>query len=242
MWARSTGVLLGTPGVRVVDLCHLVPAGGIQTGAFLLRRARDAFPVGTVLLGVVDPGVGTNRRPVAIRDSVGFLVGPDNGLLAWAARDDAQWRALSSALRSPCSLGRTFDGRDLFAPVAAGLASGRLAFEDLGPTISDPLRPPFPSWSRQDRTLRGEVIHVDRFGNVLTSIPGDAWTEKTGEGSPLVVRCRGTSHPAVRGVYQQSRGLTVHEDSSGFLEIAWNGNSAAAMLQLGPGDLVEVGE
>lgn len=236
------GVLLGTPGVRVVDLCHLVPPGRIRTGAFLLRRSRDAFPVGTVLLGVVDPGVGTTRRPVAVRDSLGFLVGPDNGLLAWAAQDDAEWRILSPTLRAPRSCGRTFDGRDLFAPVAAGLASGRLVFQDLGPAISDPLRPPFPSWSRHDRMLRGEVLHVDRFGNVVTSIPGDVWPEAMGDGSPLVVRCWGTSHPAVHGVYQQSRGLTVHRDSSGFLEIAWNGDSAAAMLHLGPGDLVEVGE
>jgi len=239
--AEVHGVLLGAaPSLRVTDVSHLVPPGEVRTGAFLLRTVRGAFPSGTVLLGVVDPGVGTTRRPVAVRDSRGFLVGPDNGLLSWAVDGGAEWREIVPTHRVERNGGRTFDGRDLFAPVAGALASRALAFEEVGPRISDPLRLPFPSWSRRDRTFRGEVLHVDRFGNVLTSIPGGAWTPEVPEGSPLTLRCGGASHPALHGVYQDSPGLTVHRDSSGFLEVALYGASAAALLHLGPGDALEV--
>ncbi len=235
------GALLSeAAGLRVVDISHLVPPGNVRTGAFLLKKARHSFPAGTVLLAVVDPGVGTSRRPVAVRDHTGFAVGPDDGLLAWAMDPDAEWREIPPSFRSPRSRGRTFDGRDLFAPVAGALASGRLSFEEIGSPISDPLRPPFPSWSRQGRTLQGEVLHVDRFGNVLTSIPGDAWPKDLPDGAPLSVRCHGTSHQAIQGVYGDSRGITVHRDSSGFLEVALSGASASAMLRLLPGDSLEV--
>jgi S-adenosylmethionine hydrolase len=239
--AEVHGVLLGIDSrLRVIDVSHLVPPGEVRTGAFLLYRVRSAFPPGTVLLGVVDPGVGTDRRPLAVRGSLGLLGGPDNGLLGWAADDGAEWREIDRRHRSPRSAGRTFDGRDLFAPVAGALASGTLPFEEVGPRISDPLRFPFPSWSLRERTLRGEVLHVDRFGNVLTSIPGDSWRPAVPEGSALRIRCGGASHPALHGVYQDSPGLTVHPDSSGFLEVSLRGASAAAMLHLGPGDVLEV--
>lgn len=234
------GVIAGKRGVRVVDLCHLVPPGDVRTGAFLLMRGRSAFPVLSVFLGVVDPGVGTSRRPVAVQDSRGFLVGPDNGLLSWAAESGSIWRAIDPSHRSTDSRSRTFDGKDLFGPVAAGLASGVLSFDDVGPVIGDPVRLPFPSWSRRGRTWHGEVLHVDRFGNVLTSIPTEAWSQVMADASLLEIRCRGAIHPATVGVYQESRGLTVHGDSSGFLEVALNRASAAEMMGVRPGDGLEV--
>jgi len=156
----------------LVDLTHAVPPQDVQAGAFLLWSAVEVFAAGTVHLAVVDPGVGSKRRAIAIRSRRGDLfVGPDNGLLLPAVTrlggtnlaveltDERYWRSSPS---------RTFHGRDIFGPVAAHLASGA-PLEAVGQPISDFHRLELP----EPRGLAGEVIHVDAFGNLVTNLPAD---------------------------------------------------------------------
>jgi len=165
------GVILSIcPSARLVDLTHDVAPQDILGGALALEAGWPYFPEGTVHLAVVDPGVGSARRALAIRARGHCLVGPDNGLLTPALMD-AGWRAV--ALTAPeyrlAEVSRTFHGRDVFAPAAAYLAAG-VPLERLGPAVTDPVRRPIPRSRLEDGTLIGEVLAVDRFGNLLTSI------------------------------------------------------------------------
>jgi len=165
------GVILSIcPSARLVDLTHEVEPQNILGGALALEAAWPYFPEGTVHLAVVDPGVGSARRALAVRARGHYLVGPDNGLLTPALMD-AGWRAV--ALTAPeyrlAEVSRTFHGRDVFAPAAAYLAAG-VPLERLGPAVTDPVRRPIPRSRLEDGALIGEVLAVDRFGNLLTSI------------------------------------------------------------------------
>jgi S-adenosyl-L-methionine hydrolase (adenosine-forming) len=170
-----TGVVHGVihdvcPGAPVVDLTHAIPPGRITRGAFILEAAAPDFPAGTIHLAVVDPGVGTARRGLAVRAHAQLFVGPDNGLLGWALSDPAhEARELREAryFREPVS--RTFHGRDVFAPVAAHLACG-VTFESLGPIVRDAVRIDADEPGTRDGGLAGRVMFIDRFGNALTNL------------------------------------------------------------------------
>lgn len=163
------------PGATLLDLCHSVPPQDITAGALLLHQAAPYCPEDTVFLAVVDPGVGSSRRPICLRVAGRTLVGPDNGLL-WPAA--TLWGAPEAFVldRPECWLpdvGRTFHGRDIFAPVAAALAGGTPC-EALGTTVTDPVRLAFPVPAGAGGALRGEVIYVDHYGNAVTSLtPSD---------------------------------------------------------------------
>lgn len=156
----------------IVDLSHELPAHRIAEAAFLLRAMAVAFPAGTVHVAVVDPGVGGRRAPIAIQCRDGSrLVGPDNGVLAPLAEalgGPRAWR-IEPRLGAAPRVGATFDGRDLFAPAAARLALGA-ATSSLGPP--HPFHPlALPSAKRGPEGARGEIVHIDRFGNLITNIP-----------------------------------------------------------------------
>jgi S-adenosylmethionine hydrolase len=172
------------PAARIIDLTHQVTPQAIREGAFLLHAACPYFPPGTVHVAVVDPGVGTARRAVALDvPGLGRFVGPDNGLFTpiLAEHPDTEARAISNPEFTIARLGRptsaTFHGRDIFAPAAALLARGE-PFTALGSPL-DPaglVRLPhfWASWdvgTSQSRTIHGEVIHIDSFGNLVTNIP-----------------------------------------------------------------------
>ncbi len=166
------GVLAaGAPGVVVDDVAHDVPRGDITAGAVALLRYWDLYPGGTVHLVVVDPGVGTDRRAVAVRAGGRYLVGPDNGVLSWALAATGRSRAVE--IRQPVagtpSASATFHGRDIFAPAAAHLAGGG-ALEELGPPADHLVRLPMPEAETGAGVVRGEVLAVDRFGNLVTNI------------------------------------------------------------------------
>jgi S-adenosylmethionine hydrolase len=166
-------ILAVAPAVQLVDLTHAVPPQDVLGGAFLLWSAVEVFPPGSVHLAVVDPGVGSARRAVALQARRGDLfVGPDNGLLVPALeRLGGLLRAVELTERrywrpAPSS---TFHGRDIFGPVAGHLAAG-IALPDLGRPIDDPLRLELPT----PRGLEGEVVHVDTYGNLVTNLPAAA--------------------------------------------------------------------
>lgn len=164
------GILLRqAPGATILDITHEIAPGDIAGGAYAVGRAWRAFPEGTVHLAVVDPGVGTVRRALIVAALGQCFVGPDNGLLTSAleARGARAFTLAMSADASP-----TFHGRDVFAPAAARLATGT-APEEIGTPVSDPIRLPRPKLQRQRGDIVGQVIHVDRFGTLVTNVPGD---------------------------------------------------------------------
>jgi S-adenosylmethionine hydrolase len=235
----------GCPAARIVDLAHDLHAGQIERAAFVLEAAAPDFPAGTVHLAVVDPGVGTSRRALAVRAHGQWFVGPDNGLLEWGLADPAaEARELTAEawFRRPVS--RTFHGRDVFAPVAARLASGA-DFEEVGPVVRDPvrLRRRAPEVGAAGE-LVGRVMYVDRFGNALTNLTegelADAFP--TVPETRLQVRVAGR---IVRGLARSYGDAPVGTilaiiGSSGRLEIAQVGGDASERLGIGEGDAVAV--
>lgn len=163
----------GVPPDRLVELAHDLPAHGVREAAFVLRAMARGFPSSAVHLVVVDPGVGGRRRAIVIETRSGpLLVGPDNGVLVPLAEElgiRATYHLVRSIVARVPAVGTTFDGRDLFAPAAALLATGTRA-SALGPR-TEPTPLVLPPAARTAVGARGEVLHVDRFGNVITNIP-----------------------------------------------------------------------
>ncbi len=245
------------PGAPLVDLTHEVSPFAIDEGAWLLETALPFLPAPAVVLAVVDPGVGSERLPIAVRAPVGgdsdpaaarYFVGPDNGLLSGAVPpgerpappggpcavpDGLAVRAIESAEARLAAVSATFHGRDLFAPAAAHLAAGG-EFEALGPAPGGlRLRPPFAARPEGER-LRGKVIHIDRYGNLVTTIrkeqlPANYVLEVAGRRIERAVR---TFSDAPRAT------LACHVDSSGFLAIAEREGSAAVRTGAVRGDAV----
>src|SRR5262245_21477138 len=229
------GVALGIcPAARLVDLTHEVPPQAIRLGALVLRSAVDFFPPGTVHLAVVDPGVGTARTPVLVVTERGSLVGPDNGLLAPAAAAlgvrAVHRLAREQYFRHPVS--DTFHGRDIFAPVAAHLAAGT-APASFGPALPalQPLALPEPRSAAG--AVHGEVVYVDRFGNLVTNIPASALASFRHQS--LSVRIAGmTISPLAPAYAAAAPGAPVALIGSWrTLEVAVRDGNAAERLQVG---------
>jgi S-adenosylmethionine hydrolase len=231
------------PSASVIDVTHLVPRGDIRHGAYVLEQAVPYFPR-AVHVAVVDPGVGTSRRAVAIVAGEHVLVGPDNGLLPRAAHQlggaqrahhlDASWFRLQ-----PTSA--TFHGRDVFSPAAAHIAAG-VALERLGPAIAvDTLaRLPAPVSRVIGDAVEGEVLIVDRFGNAQTSVEAGQLTE-IGVAVGSRVMCRTAAGSAPLSFVETFASVGAGEllalvDSAGLVALAVNLGDAAAMLGLKPGD------
>ena len=170
--AEMKGTILSIcPEVSIVDITHEIAKFNIRMGAYVLASAASYFPKGTIHVAVVDPGVGTLRRPILIQTQSGFFVGPDNGLLILAAEN--QGITCIQEITNPDFMlprvSSTFHGRDLFAPVAAHLAKSVPASE-FGPQIRDAMKPDFTKVAVRKNVLVGEVLHVDDFGNIITNI------------------------------------------------------------------------
>ena len=160
------GVILGAcPRARIVDLSHDLDPGDLLGAALVLEDARPHFPKGTVHVVVVDPGVGTDRRALVVRSGGQWFVGPDNGVLAPALAADPKGEAREIPVPSGASM--TFHGRDVFAPAAAALAAGK---RPRGRIVRDPVRLEGFSCRRHGGRIDGQVLRVDRFGNLVTSV------------------------------------------------------------------------
>lgn len=235
------GVILSIcPSARLVDLTHDLPPQDIVAGALALESAVPFFPSGTVHLAVVDPGVGTARRALAVRADGRYLVGPDNGLLTLAL-GRAQWNAVSLAApeyRLP-EVSQTFHGRDIFAPAAAYLAAG-VPLERLGPPVTDPARLSLPGCRMAGGWLVGEVLGADRFGNLVTSIPAVRLEALAGHGS-AVFEVSGRSLRLVRSYDEADDGTPAAiVGSTGRLEVFVKGGSASDALAARRGTPVRV--
>lgn len=227
--AEVKGILLSrAPGATLVDVTHEVAAGDILSAQYLLSRSWWRFPAGTVHFVVVDPGVGSPRRALAARHADHGFVGPDNGLLTPILAE-----ATVVALAVPGDAAPTFHGRDVFAPAAAALATGA-ALDTLGSPVADPVWHPLPEAETRDGALVGVVVHVDRFGTLVTNLPTDvippaAHVEIAGrDAGPL----RRAFTDVVPGHLLAFRG------SGGTVEVAVRDGSAARALGAATGTVV----
>ncbi|HEU5194692.1 MAG TPA: SAM-dependent chlorinase/fluorinase [Methylomirabilota bacterium] len=241
--AEMKGVILGIAEaarqpLSLIDVTHDVERHDITEGALALEAAAPCFPAGTVHLAVVDPGVGTARRGLALQAGRQVFIGPDNGLFT-PFLENGDWRAwelIEADFRLPV-VSRTFHGRDVFAPAAAHVATG-VEPARLGPPIADPVRLAWPEVRAVAGAVAGAVVHADRFGNLITSIHARTLAPVTRD---LVVRVGGREVPLV-GTYGD---LLVGRPgaligSSGRLEIAVREGSAATLLRARRGTSVVV--
>jgi S-adenosylmethionine hydrolase len=232
------GVLLRRcPGARLVDLSHEIPPGAIDAAGYVLRQSAPWFPRGTVHVAVVDPGVGSARRAVVVTTEDHRYVAPDNGLLTLVLEEapPVEVRSIENRDLWERDVSAVFHGRDLFAPVAAHLASnGDPAI--VGPEVSPDMlvRRPWPMPEERGSVRQGSVVYVDRFGNLVTNLPVAA--SEIAMGSVEVER-----HvvPVVRTYGDVAMGeLLAYRGSAGLLEVACREGNAATRLGGGPGLVV----
>ncbi len=230
------------PAAKIIDITHLVPPGDVRRGAAVLAQTVAYLPP-AVHVAVVDPGVGTARRAVAVAAGDSILVGPDNGLLSWAIAALGGGKTAIQLTNGELWLhpvSATFQGRDIFMPVAAHLAAGT-ELADAGDEISvaDLVALPAPTSRLHEGSAEGEVMSVDRFGNVQLSIPAaDAGRLGIGIGSPLVVLCgrRQLTVPYLDTFAAGAPGeIVAFTDSAGLISLAINSGDAAQQLGLPPG-------
>jgi hypothetical protein len=244
--AAMKGVILSiNHDARIVDVRHDVAPGNVAEGAFALLSAAPHFPF-AVHVGVVDPGVGTERRAIAVVCEGAIFVGPDNGLLMPAAKGmgvkDVRHLTNSAYWRQPVH--PTFHGRDIFVPVAAHLTLGAKV-ADLGPSIRDPVDLDFGRAEATTDGFHADVIYVDAFGNVVTNVLREAAEGRWPYGATvrLHVGPRAFSLAFLRAYGIAARGsLLATIGSHGFLEVAVNGGSAAATTGLKQWDAVALRE
>jgi S-adenosylmethionine hydrolase len=239
--AQVKGVLLrrGPPALRIVDLGHEIGAHDVREGAFFLRSVVPAFPAGTIHLAVVDPGVGSARRPIAAEASGQWLVGPDNGLFSFALRSGARVHEIAQgAVSAPAP---TFHARDVFAPAAARLAWGE-PIAALGPRVHDPVLLAWPAPQPRAGAVHGEVVHVDRFGNLISNIERGHVQAVSVARVVLQSGGRRAAPLAISDHYAQAAqgALLALFGSVGLLEIAVRDASAADLTGAGVGSELTV--
>ena len=227
-------VILGIcPNARIVDITHEIRPFDIAGAAFTIAQARPYFPPKTVHVVVVDPGVGTARRPILVEAAGQFFLGPDNGVFALAlSREKHRVRAISNAKYFLKPVSQTFHGRDVFAPVAAHIANGR-SLARIGKLITDPLISSSPEPVGDiKRGWTGSVLHVDHFGNVITNLPASDFPR------PFVMTLGAKKVTRLAGDYQSfgPGELFAIAGSSGYLEISARESSAAKILGVKRGD------
>ena len=228
--AVKGAILSVNPNVAIVDITHEIPAQDIEAGAFMLLAAYKTFPRGTIHVAVVDPGVGSARRPIIVTANEQFFVGPDNGLFSYIYDRESSHQSFHVVEEKYFRLdpSSTFHGRDIFAPVAAALSTG-VPPQQFGPAINDEIRLP-----SLETPLR--IIHIDHFGNCVTNIRREVFEAKS-------LSVNGRTITALRNFYGEAKPGEIFAiwGSAGFLEISVNGGSAAQILGAKRGDTILLG-
>jgi S-adenosylmethionine hydrolase len=239
--AALKGVVLQlAPEAQIVDVSHKITAQNVLEGAFVMAAIVDAFPPGTVHLGVVDPGVGTSRKLAAVKVAGQWIVGPDNGLLCGVVRGrepEGIWEIANPSLWRPV-ISNTFHGRDILAPAAAHLLA-RGAPEVLGPRMNKVIHLANFDPRETEQGLVGEVIFRDAFGNLITNVRGDRLGSRP-ENQDWEIEIAGSHvQGLVRTYAHRMHGeLVALVGSSGWVEIAIVNGDASRFLSAGPGTTV----
>jgi S-adenosylmethionine hydrolase len=230
--AAMKGVILSiNPQANIVDVTHEIKPQNIDSAEFILRAVYGDFPVGTIFLCVVDPGVGSARRAIIVKSQNYIFVGPDNGTFSFVITKNTHITSIEndSYFRKPVS--NTFHGRDVFAPTAAHLSIG-VPPAEFGPEVRDPVTLPSPDLRPLDNgELEGRIIYIDRFGNLVTNITAEqARSAFQLEISGRLIIGRRTAYA---GAEPGKPFLVV--GSAGFIEVSINGGSAAELLKASVG-------
>jgi S-adenosylmethionine hydrolase len=242
--AAVKGVVLRlAPGTVLVDVSHQIPPGDLQGAGFVLAAASPWFPAGTVHLAVVDPGVGSARRILAAETGEAVFLAPDNGLLTPVFPRCAAVRSVERPDLHLPDGGATFHGRDRFAPIAAALLRGESPAA-LGPEIADPVRLDAPPPVRENSRAAGRVIHVDRYGNLVTDLPA-SWLPDSGAVSWSAEIEGGSARPRRRITRSASHYAEIPPGeaalvagSCGTLEASLRGESLALRWNVRRGDRI----
>ncbi len=244
--AMKGAILSVSSGALIVDITHEIPPHDIQAGAFTLAAAYKTFPANTIHVAVVDPGVGSKRRPILVQAGEHFFVGPDNGLFGFVYESEAANLRVFHLNREQyfrAEVSETFHGRDVFAPVAGALANG-IAPVDLGGEITDYVRQDsIAPRALDDESIEAFVIHIDRFGNCVTNLTRRELTDdKIERGVRLIINNQAiTSIRRFFSEERETRGeLFAVWGSAGYLEIVAFRDSAARLLCVQRGQRVIV--
>jgi S-adenosylmethionine hydrolase len=244
--ASMKGVILSiNPAVTIVDLSHQITSHQIEEAGYFLRSCYRYYPEGTIHVAVVDPGVGTARRPLLISTSRAMFIGPDNGLFSEVLEQEPGaklWQIDNKQYRL-ATAGSTFDGRDVFAPAAAWLTKGvPPAF--MGSAIHDPIRSSTAHPIRHDELLIGKIVSIDRFGNLISNITARQVQEFRASLGDEMVEIHIGTHVITNLVGNYSQGSREDPsaliNSGGTLEIFLREESAANRLQIGVGEEVQL--
>ncbi len=225
---------------KVVDITHRVKAGAILQAASLIQEAYPYFPEGTVHVGVIDPGVGSDRRLILVSIKSHLFVGPDNGIF-WPiieSHNDARVIELTQSQYFLEKISYTFHGRDIFAPVAAHLSKGLDPFK-MGAPINDPVKLHWPTARVKKGKLVGQVVRIDAFGNLITNIHEKEIKEFLGDAVPLI-RAGDLSIEGIRRTYAEAEmgEFLAMIGSSGFMELAVNMGHASQRLGLDSDEII----
>jgi len=235
-------VLAANPRARIVDVTHEIPAHDIISGAFTLLRSYSYFPEGTIHVAVVDPGVGGKRKEIAVRTERYVFIGPDNGILSPVLETE---KALEvRVIRNPPfvldEVSNTFHGRDVFAPCAGHLSAGR-KFESVGEVLERYSRLEYPGLRREKNVLRGEVVTIDSFGNMITNISRSAFDSFVGKHRFKIYFGAERFDKIMQRYVDVPRGTPlVLFGSCGFLEISMNEGDASSYFMASVGSPVTV--
>lgn len=247
------------PDARFIDLTHGIDPQNVRQAAFALLNSYRYLPPGTVVLVVVDPGVGSTRRPIIVKAGDYTFVAPDNGVLSYALTELGDYEAVEIGVSeyARAEISNTFHGRDVFAPAAAKISTGA-TLSDLGTPLDRVMMMPLPQLAVSAPQVTGEVVHIDRFGNLVTSIGHLRWATPErltltpafgGDKSNVLVSAENASLTVadqkivgVKHTYSEAeRGsLLMLVGSSAYIEISVNQGSAAKRLDAHVGDRVEM--
>lgn len=221
-------ILKINPEAKIIDITHSLNQFDVKQAAFILKNVYKNFPIGTIHLAVVDPGVGSKRKPLIAYSDGYYFVGPDNGIFSYIYRKPVVYE-----IKVQENISNTFHARDVFAPVAARLSLG-VEPEKLGKRIYQYINFPFPMIKRRGKKIYGEIIYVDRFGNLITNIPNEITLSKIYIDGIIVV---------IKKFYAQgiSGEIIGIRGSSGFYEIACFKEPADKKLNIGVGHKI-IGE
>jgi S-adenosylmethionine hydrolase len=229
---------------RLMDITHEITPHNIREGAYALRCAAPYFPIGTVHVAVVDPGVGTNRRGILITTSKQILIGPDNGLLMPTAHflGDYVIYEISNQKYMLNSISSTFHGRDIFTPVAANITNG-IPFDEIGMRTNEYVNLDFGQGEFKENALVGKVINIDRFGNIITNLNKELILNSLSYNNKILV-CIGEKNlriPFVKSYgYVKNREVLATIGSGDFLEIGINQGNAVKKLSIKEEDKIEI--